>query len=199
MDLLITKLQSLKETTQSREVRDLCDVYINELKKGSTEINESQIVQSLESKIENTISPLEALRNEEIERSKSRAKMLAESWGGLNSFNPSRNSGSYVDGKKDERETSEVENKLNEALSQMARFDKSAESFINSNRVENLGIFESIVELSKKGIYEHSSFKILCENYVNLIKNKSIPEYWIAESFVADFPTILGTPALKRK
>lgn len=185
---LITKLQNLKESTQSREVKDLCDTYINELKSGNTSVNESLIVESLEEKIENTISPLEALRNEELERSKSRAKMLAESWGGINSFSPSRNAGSYVDGeKKEERRVSEIEGKLNEALSEMARFDKAAESYVNSNRVEELGVLESVLSLVQKPIYEHASFKLLCENYVNLIKNKSIPEYWIAESFVSDF------------
>jgi len=184
---LITKLQNLKESTQSREVRDLCDVYINELKNGNP-VNESQILESLDSKTENTISPIEALRNEELERSKSRAKMLAESWGGINSFTTSKNSGSYVDGVKDEeRKISQVESKLNEALSEMARFDKSAESFIKSNRVENLGIVESILSFTGKGIYEHSSFKLLCENFINLIKNKSLPEFWVAESFVNEF------------
>jgi hypothetical protein len=195
---LITKLQNLKESTQSREVKDLCDVYISELKNGNTSLNESQIVESLESKTENTVSPIEALRNEELERSKARAKMISESWGGLNSFTTSKNSGSYVDGKKDEeRNSSEIENKLNEALTQMARFDKAAESFVTSNKVENLGILESIISLSGRGIYEHSSFKILCENYVNLIKNKSLPEYWIAESFVADFTNYAWDSSVK--
>jgi len=184
---LITKLQNLKESTQSREVRDLCDVYINELKSGNP-VNESQILESLDSKTENTVSPIEALRNEELERSRARAKMLAESWGGLNTFSTSKNAGSYVDGeKKEERNSTEVEGKLNEALSEMAKFDKAAESFVTSNKVENLGIMESILSLSKKGIYEHASFKMLCEKFVNLISNKSLPEFWIAESFVTEF------------
>ena len=100
---LINKLQNLKETTQSREVKDLCETYITELKKGNTSITESQVVEAIESRGENTISPIEALRNEELERSKSRAKMLSESWGGLNAFNPSKNSGSYVDGAEEEQ------------------------------------------------------------------------------------------------
>jgi hypothetical protein len=184
---LINKLQNLKETTQSREVKDLCEAYISELKNGNTSINESQVVEAIEAKVENTISPLEALRNEELDRSKSRAKMLAESWGGIGK-GFSKTSGSYVDGVKDEeRSTTEIENRLNEAIGQMAQFDKSAESFVISNQVEKLGILESILDLSKKGIYEHGSFKILCENYVNLIKNKALPEYWVAEAFISDF------------
>ena len=194
---LITKLQNLKESTQSREVRDLCDTYINELKSGNT-VDESQILESLDSKTENTVSPIEALRNEELERSKSRAKMLAESWGGLNSFTTSKNAGSYVDGeKKEERGTTEVENKLNEALSSMAKFDKAAESFVTSNKVENLGILESVLSFSKKGIFEHANFKLLCENYVNLIKNKSLPEFLIAEAFVADFTNYAWDSSVK--
>jgi hypothetical protein len=194
---LINKLQNLKETTQSREVKDLCEAYISELKNGNTSINESQVVEAIESKVENTISPLEALRNEELDRSKSRAKMLAESWGGIGK-GFSKTSGSYVDGiKNEERSTSEIESRLNEAISQMAQFDKSAESFVISNQVEKLGILESILDFSKKGIYEHGSFKILCENYINLIKNKSIPEYWVAEAFISDFSNYAWDSSVK--
>jgi hypothetical protein len=156
---LINKLQNLKETTQSREVKDLCEAYISELKNGNTSINESQVVEAIEAKVENKISPMEALRNEELDRSKARAKMLSESWGGIGK-GFSKTSGSYVDGVKDEeRSTTEIESRLNEAIGQMAQFDKSAESFVISNQVEKLGILESILDLSKKGIYEHGSFK----------------------------------------
>ena len=194
---LINKLQNLKETTQSREVKDLCEAYISELKNGNTSINESQVVEAIEAKVENTISPMEALRNEELDRSRSRAKMLAESWGGIGK-GFSKTSGSYVDGVKDEeRSTTEIESRLNEAIGQMAQFDKSAESFVISNQVEKLGILESILDLSKKGIYEHGSFKILCENYVNLIKNKALPEYWVAEAFISDFSNYAWDASVK--
>jgi hypothetical protein len=194
---LINKLQNLKETTQSREVKDLCEAYISELKNGNTSINESQVVEAIEAKVENTISPMEALRNEELDRSKARAKMLAESWGGIGK-GFSKTSGSYVDGVKDEeKSTSEIESRLNEAIGQMAQFDKSAESFMISNQVENLGILESILDLSKKGIYEHGSFKVLCENYVNLIKNKALPEYWVAEAFISDFSNYAWDASVK--
>jgi hypothetical protein len=140
---------------------------------------------------------MEALRNEELDRSKARAKMLAESWGGIGK-GFSKTSGSYVDGVKDEeRSTSEIESRLNEAIGQMAQFDKSAESFMISNQVENLGILESILDLSKKGIYEHGSFKVLCENYVNLIKNKALPEYWVAEAFISDFSNYAWDASVK--
>ena len=195
---LINKLQNLKETTQSREVKDLCETYITELKSGNTSITESQIVEVIESREGNTVSPIEALRNEELERSKSRAKMLSESWGGLNSFTSSKNSGSYVDGAEEEQKpSSEIQNKLNEALEGMAKFDKSAASFIDSNKVENLGILESILALSKKGIYEHANFKILCENYVNILKNKNVPEYWVAENFISDFSNFSWDSSVK--
>jgi len=198
---LITKLQNLKETTQSREVRDLCETYISELKNGSSNISESQVNQIVnDSNIQSSVSPIEALRNEELERSKSRAKMIAESWGGMNSFKESKNSGSYVDGVKEEEKTpSEVQNRLNEALEQMSKFDNSAASFIKTNRVENLGILESILSLSKKGIYEHSDFKILCEKYVNVIKNKNVPEYLVIEGFINDFSNFSWDSSVKSK
>ena len=194
---LINKLQNLKEATQSREVKDLCEAYISELKSGTPSINESQIVEAIEAKVDTIISPIEALRNEELDRSKARAKMLAESWGGLGK-GYSKNAGSYVDGAKDEEKTtSEIGIRLNEAIEQMAQFDKSAESFVISNQVENLGILESILDLSKRGIYEHGSFKVLCENYVNLIKNKALPEYWVAEAFVSDFSNYAWDASVK--
>jgi ribokinase len=149
---LITKLQNLKESTQSIEVKDLCDVYISELKNGNSSINESQIAETIESKIEPSISPIEALRNEELERSRSRAKMISESWGGMNSFSTSKNAGSYVDGKEEEKNSSEIESKINESLTEMAKFDKAAGSFIEYNKDENLGIFESNLKLTKKAL-----------------------------------------------
>lgn len=195
---LITKLQNLKETTQSREVRDLCETYISEIKGGNTSITESQISQEIESKTENTISPLEALRNEEVQRSKQRAQMIAESWGGMNTFTTSKNSGSYVDGAKtEEKSSSNLENKINEAIEEMSKFDKAAASFVQSNKVENLGIYESIIDFTKKGIFEHSNFKLLCENYVNLLKNKNLPEYWVAEAFINDFSNFAWDSSVK--
>ena len=53
---LITKLQNLKETTQSREVRDLCETYISELKNDSSNVSESQVNQIVESLILDTES-----------------------------------------------------------------------------------------------------------------------------------------------
>lgn len=185
---LINKLQTLKESTQSREVKDLCEAYINELKNGNNTITEAKISETIESKIENKISPMEALRKEEMDLSRSRAQAISESWGGLGNKLTNKNSGSYVDGAKDEvAKPTEKQGLLNEALEGMAKFDPSAASFVKSNRVENLGIMESILDFSKKGIFEHGSFKILCENYVNLIKNKNLPEYIVAESFVNEF------------
>lgn len=187
---LITKLKNLKESVNSIEVKDLCDVYISEIEGGNSSINESQIKESLntEEKIEQTVSPMEALRSEELERSKSRAKMISESWGGMNSFKPSKNAGSYVDGETPQNNNSALlESKINESFEKMSKLDNSIRSFVDYNKVENLGILESILDLSKKGIYEHNSFKILCENYIHSIKNKSLPEYWIVESFISDF------------
>ena len=185
---LINKLQTLKESTQSREVKDLCEAYINELKNGNDTITEAKISEAIESKIENKISPMEALRREEMDLSRSRAQAISESWGGLGNKLTNKNSGSYVDGAKDEvAKPTQKQGLLNEALESMAQFDPSAASFVKSNRVENLGIMESILDFSKKGIFDHGSFKILCENYVNLIKNKNLPEYIVAESFVNEF------------
>ena len=147
---LINKLQNLKETTQSREVKDLCEAYISELKNGNTSINESQVVEAIEAKVENTISPLEALRNEELDRSKARAKMLAESWGGIGK-GFSKTSGSYVDGVKDEeRSTTEIESRLNEAIDFPEMEDEFRGAMETGDYTEEELLFETKFEIRAK-------------------------------------------------
>jgi len=102
MDLL-NQLKTLKETTTNPEVKSVCESHINKIQNGEV-LNESAVLESVnevvkESEGENAMNPFEMIRKQELERSKNVAHRLMESWGGIGSTT-SRNSGSYVDGKK---------------------------------------------------------------------------------------------------
>jgi hypothetical protein len=185
MDLL-NQLKTLRETTTNPEVKSICESHINKIQNGES-VNESAILESVdqvvkESEGETAANPIEMLRQQEIERSKSAAQRLMESWGGIGS-NSSRNSGSYVDGKKED--TAEVTN-ISESLKEVAEKDPSAKAFLDSQAVNNLGVYESILSLKGTGIYEHPNVKILCEKFTHLLKNNNTPEFLLAEAFVQE-------------
>ncbi len=186
MDLL-NQLKTLRETTTNPEVKSICESHINKIQNGEN-VNESAVLESVdqvvkESEGESAVNPMEMIRQQEIERSKSAAQRLMESWGGIGS-STSRNSGSYVDSKKDES-NNEVSN-ISESLREVAEKDPAAKAFIDSQAVNNLGVYESILSLKGTGIYEHPNVKILCEKYTHLLKSNNIPEFLVAESFVQE-------------
>jgi len=187
MDLL-NQLKTLKETTTNPEVKSVCESHINKIQNGEV-LNESAVLESVnevvkESEGENAMNPFEMIRKQELERSKNVAQRLMESWGGIGSTT-SRNSGSYVDGKKEEVHANIQE--ISESLKTLAEKDGSAKAFVSSQGVNDLGVFESILSIKGTGIYEHPNVKILCEKYIHLLKNNNLPEYLVAESFVAEF------------
>jgi hypothetical protein len=187
MDLL-NQLKTLKETTTNPEVKSVCESHINKIQNGEV-LNESAVLESVnevvkESEGENATNPFEMIRKQELERSKNVAQRLMESWGGIGSTT-SRNSGSYVDGKKEEVHANIQE--ISESLKTLAEKDGSAKAFVSSQGVNDLGVFESILSIKGTGIYEHPNVKILCEKYIHLLKNNNLPEYLVAESFVAEF------------
>lgn len=187
MDLL-NQLKTLRDNTTNPEVKSVCESHINKIQSGEV-LNESIVLESVnqvvkESEGENSINPLEMIRKQELERSKNAAQRLMESWSGVGKTS-SKNSGSYVDGKKEESSVN-VES-ISESLKTLAEKDSSAKAFVESQAVNNLGVFESILNIKGTGIYEHPNVKILCEKYTHLLKNNNIPEYLVAESFVAEF------------
>jgi len=187
MDLL-NQLKTLKETTTNPEVKSVCESHINKIQNGEV-LNESAVLESVnevvkESEGENAMNPFEMIRKQELERSKNVAHRLMESWGGIGSTT-SRNSGSYVDGKKEEVHANIQE--ISESLKTLSEKDGSAKAFVSSQGVNDLGVFESILSIKGTGIYEHPNVKILCEKYTHLLKNNNLPEYLVAESFVAEF------------
>ena len=192
------QLKALRDNTKSPEVKSICESALSDLKNGKA-VNETSILESVKN-IEdmgtsiNEINPLETLRTQELERSKAAANRLMESWGGLDKYK-SKTAGSYSDGKQEDSKE-EVGN-ISESISAVAGNDKSANAFIESQKVNNLGLYESILSIKEKGIYEHPNVKILCEKYSHLIKESGYPEFLVAEGFAYDFSNFLWDDTIK--
>lgn len=185
MDLL-NQLKTLRDTTKSPEVRSICESHINMIESGNiSDLNEKQIiesVQSLDSSVSVESDPYQKIRLQELDRSKAAAQKIMESWSGLgrNSLN---NSGSYLEEKVSENPMPGI---ISESLSQSAQNDSSTRSFLESQKVFNLGVYESILNIKESGIYDHPQMKIVIEKYQNLLKVKGLPEFLVVESFVND-------------
>lgn len=184
MDLL-NQLKTLRDNTNSPEVRTLCESHIKNIQEGTVTSSESEIIESINEANNSSVevNPMEMLRKQELEKSKSMASRLMESWGGLGS-SFSKTSGSYVDGKKEAKE--DLSSNISESLSQLADKDPAAKAFVQSQGVNNLGVYEAIMTIKGQGIYEHPNVKVMCEKYSHLIKSQNLPEFLVAESFASE-------------
>jgi hypothetical protein len=200
MDLL-NQLKALRDTTTSPEVKSICESHIHKIESGGvSNLNENEILESVKdaeaASQEPVNSPLDMIRSEQLDRSKAAAQRLMESWGGVGSLRSST-AGSYVDGKKEDKSASNVQD-ISESLKEVAKKDPAAKAFVDSQRVNNMGIYESILEIKGSGIYEHPNVKILCEKYYNLIKDRGIPEFLIAESFLSELSNFTWDDKVKK-
>ena len=189
MDLL-TQLKTLRGTTKSPEVRSICESNIQKIEKGDSNVSSNAILESIQVAENQTVQqtqkdPHEMLREQELEKSKSIANRLMESWGGIGGHKTSKNAGTYVDGAKEEKPSFDVA-AINESLNDLIEKDPSAASFVKSQGVNNLGVFEAILTIKDSSIFEHPSVKVVCEKYAHSLKNRNIPEFLLAESFIAD-------------
>jgi len=181
----INKVQKLKETTTSPEVKSLCENFLNEalnkntLIEGLKNSNDAEVSGFLR---ENTSNIWNDFRNQEMEASKRAASSLLESW----SQNTSKgdNSGTWITPSKEKSGDKEMSS-LNESLSHI-KGDKSVNSFLTSESIKNLGVLESVKSLLSSPVAEHMKAKIMLENYKNILVNKNIPEYAVIENFVND-------------
>ena len=202
MDLL-SQLKTLRDTTNSPDVKSICESHIEKIQSGETTVNSQAILESIQEAAEkletpkNEVNPIQILRENELEKSRSAAQRLMESWGGIDS-NRMNNSGSYVDGRNKESDVdTNLQNSINESLSALAQKDSSVQSFLDSQKVNDLGIYEAVLNIKGFGIYEHPQIKILCERYNHLIKNNNLPEFLVAESFVGDLKNFTWDSKIK--
>ena len=104
MDLL-TQLKTLRDNTNSPEVKSICESNIQKIQKGENNLDTTMIMESIQNvqkETEPITDPHQMLREQELAKSKNVASKLMESWGGLGSSR-SKNSGSYVEGAKEEK------------------------------------------------------------------------------------------------
>jgi hypothetical protein len=199
MDLL-NQLKTLRDTTTSPEVKSICESHIHRIESGDvSNLDESKILESVQN-AETDVNepgknPIDMIRNEQLDRSKAAAQKLMESWGGIGTMRSST-AGSYVDGKKEETKNDVVD--ISESLREVAKKDPAAKAFVDSQRVNNMGIYESILEIKGSGIYEHPHVKVLCEKYYNLIKERGIPEFLIAEAFISEISNFTWDDKIKK-
>ncbi len=183
MDLL-TQLKTLRDTTNSPQVKSICESNIQKIQNGDKTVDSNVImesIQNVQAETETVIDPHQMLREQEMAKSKNVASKLMESWGGLGSRG-AKTAGSYVEGAKEEATTIDSQ-LINESLANLADADSSVAAFMKAQTVNNLGVFESLLSIKDTGIYEHPSVKIVCEKYLHLLKTKNLPEFLVAESF----------------
>ena len=182
----INQVKQLKDQTNSPEVRQICENYLNGGSKVAKEIVASLLNESSSALNENEVrTPVqnyrEAAKNEELQVAKRMADSLMESWGGI-SKPTSNNAGAYLSTKKEEVNNAPIL----ESLSNLTSKDASANSFMEAQGLKNLGVLESISKIKKASIYEHPRVKVICEQFTNLIHNKNVPEFILVDNFIAE-------------
>lgn len=181
----INQIKKLKDLTKSPEVRELCESYLNGGIKLDPESFFLQVNEGNSNFSDTMQSHVDAIKNEENEISKRAAQFLMESWDGLK--NPKiETSGTFLDNKKDNR----LNESLMEKISDLSIKDESARSFMDTQELNNLGVMESIDFLKSKPVYSYPQTKIICEQFKNLVVNRGVKEFLIAESFVSELSKI---------
>ena len=181
----INQVKKLKELTKSPEVRQICESYLT----GSSEMSESQVLAALNEQASNIEATPElknhwdSIKSEQMDASRKAASALMESWGGLKANVSLNNAGSYLDKEKNKEDISKS---LLESLNNLASDDDSAKSFVDAHGLKNLGVLESINKLRGLSIYEYPKVKIVCEQYANIIVNKSVPEFAVIHNFISE-------------
>jgi hypothetical protein len=175
----INQVKKLKDLTKSPEVRQICEQYLS----GSNEVSKEEV----EAVINEQIQPefknhWDSIAQEQLQVAKKAAQALTESWKGLGGRTSNNNVGSF------KGQTVEKENhtSLLENLNMISVEDQNAKSFVDAQNIKNLGVLESIQKIKSLSIYEYPKFKIVCEQYANLITNKSIPEFSLINGFISE-------------
>jgi hypothetical protein len=178
----VNQIKKLKDLTKSPKVKELCESYLSGGIKLDPESFFNSINEGDSNFSDNMKEHFDAIRNEQSEIAKRTAQTLMENWGGLKK-NTSENSGSFLNEKEDSR----LNESLKDRLEDLSLIDGNTKSFIESQKVNNLGILESIEILKTKAVYSYPQTKILCEQFNNLIQVKGVKEFLLAESFVNEF------------
>ena len=180
----INQVKKLKDQTKSPEVRQICEEYL----RGNNNISKEYVQDIVnENLIPEDISDLDPVRNyrESIKKqenviSRRVADSLMESWDGLGRSGLN-NAGTYISINE-----SKSQEDIIEKISRVSDMDSAAGSFVDSQKLKNLGILESVSRIRTAPIYEHHPVKVLCERYSFLIEGKKISEFNLVEGFIRE-------------
>jgi hypothetical protein len=173
----INQVKKLKELTKSPEVRQICEKYLT----GSDEVSKEQVEAVInEQESPESKSHWDAIAQEQMQASKKAAQALMESWGSYGK--KSSNAGSYVTSKEEAVESASLLENLNSIQAE----DQNVKSFVEAQNLRKLGIVESIQKIKGLSISEYPKVRIVCEQYSNLIVNKSVPEFALIHGFIAE-------------
>ena len=181
----VNQIKKLKDLTKSPKVRELCESYLNGGMKTDPESFFNNINEEDSNFSDNIKEHVDAIKNEQSEISRRSAQSLMESWGGLKNTG-SGNSGTFI--------SNNPSNSLNESLidqlDDLSLVDGSARSFREIQKLNNLGILESLEFLKTKSIYSYPQTKIVCEQFRSLVEDKGVKEFLLAESYVNELSKI---------
>jgi hypothetical protein len=181
----VNQIKKLKDLTKSPKVRELCENYLNGGIKLDPESFFNTINEEDSNFSDNIKEHVDAIKNEQNEISRRAAQSLMEHWGGIEKSTVD-NSGTFI------KET--PNNSLNESiidkLEDLSLVDGNARSFREAQKLNNLGILESIEFLKSKPVYSYPQTKIVCEQFRNLVQDRGVKEFLLAESFINELSKI---------
>lgn len=182
----INQVKKLKEMTKSPRVKELCESFLN-----GGGMSKEELISAIENQTssvpqvknaDRVPNHVEVKMNEENAVSKRAAAQLMESWGGLKTQS-SNNAGTWVSVKdKEEKADSLLEN-----VDFMSQIDDSAKSFMEAQGLKSIGVKASLKKIQESSIYTYPKAKVLCDQFTYILENKGIPEFMVAENFVAEF------------
>ena len=181
----VNQIKKLKDLTKSPKVRELCESYLNGGMKMDPESFFNNINEEDSNFSDNIKEHVDAIKNEQNEISRRSAQSLMESWGGIKNTSLG-NSGTFI--------TNNPSNSLNESLidqlDDLSLVDGSARSFRELQKLNNLGILESLAFLKTKAVYSYPQTKIVCEQFRSVVEDKGVKEFLLAESYVNELSKI---------
>jgi hypothetical protein len=194
---LIDKIKKLSETTNSPEVKEICENFIA----GNSVSTEShqKLMESVNEMEPNTAPAetgkdqdlIQSLRQSEIEKSKSIASSLMENWRGLDSYGraiaPKGVYGSYKDGFEQNKKEEASQEEVLSLLESHSEKDASVAALFTSQKAENLGLKSALETFANSGIGHHPAVKSLITKHKHILESNNVPEYLMVESFIQEY------------
>jgi hypothetical protein len=189
---IFQRLTIVLEQTNSDKVKELCHMILEESKKTLSDIDPNNVLEGINLLGEDADELINNLAKDiksstptnEGNSTKKYAEMLMNGWKGVNEARKPV-SGTWKEVANNDMGRIQT---LNESNSNKIGLD---------NKLENLGIFESIQKLTGSAISTHPSVKTLLEKYTFLITEKKFPEYIVGTEFVSELKNFIWDDEIK--